>query len=69
MEVRSVLSILIFHPTVTIDDVKKNLTLFVPTILRSDMGSNETSWWFQPNLKNISQNGNLLQVGLNIKNI
>ena len=26
-----------------------------------------TSWWFQPPLKNISQNGNLLQIGVKIK--
>ena len=28
-----------------------------------------TSWWFQPPLKNISQIGNLPQIGENIKNI
>ena len=28
-----------------------------------------TGWWFQPLLKNISQNGNLPQIGLKIKNL
>ena len=28
-----------------------------------------TSWWFQPNLKNISQIGKLPQVGVKVKNI
>ena len=28
-----------------------------------------TSWWFQPFLKNICQNGNLPQIGVKIKNI
>ena len=29
----------------------------------------QSSWWFQPHLKNISQNGNLPQVGVKITNI
>ena len=28
-----------------------------------------SSWWFQPHLKNVSQNGNLPQTGVNIQNI
>ena len=28
-----------------------------------------TSWWFQPHLKNLSQTGNLPQIGVNIKNL
>jgi len=28
-----------------------------------------SGWWFQPHLKNMSQNGNLFQVGLKIKDI
>lgn len=51
----------------TIDDVnkKKILTLFVPNILRSDMGSNELVDVFNPIEKCYSsQNENLLQVGL-----
>ena len=28
-----------------------------------------SSWWFQPHLKNVSQNGNLPQIGMKIKNI
>ena len=30
---------------------------------------NQSGWWFQPIWKNMSQNGNLPQVGVKIKNI
>ena len=36
---------------------------------KTAMGSNKASWWFQPLLKNISQNGNLPQIGVKIKHI
>jgi len=28
-----------------------------------------SSWWFEPNLKNMSQNGNHPQIGMEIENI
>ena len=30
---------------------------------------NETSWWLQPRLKTFSQNGNLPQIGVKIKDL
>ena len=34
-----------------------------------NLARNKSSWWFQPIWKNISQNGNLPQIGMKIKNI
>ena len=38
-------------------------------IERSCQNNSYSSWWLQPNWKNISQNGNLPQIGVKIKNL